>query len=103
MLNYIKLIRVPQWIKNFFVFVPLIFSQHIFNKTYFLPALSAFFLFCLVSSIVYIINDIVDIEADRSHPTKKNRPLTAGINFNSKCRDYYYCFCSFAWFIFAGS
>jgi 4-hydroxybenzoate polyprenyltransferase len=78
MLNYIKLVRAPQWIKNFFVFVPLLFSQHIFNKAYFLPALSAFFLFCLVSSIVYIFNDIVDIEADRSHPTKKDRPLASG-------------------------
>src|ERR1035437_2886847 len=79
MLNYIKLVRVPQWIKTFFVFVPLLFSQHIFDKTYYLPALSAFFLFCLVSSIVYILNDIVDIEADRAHPTKKNRPLPAGL------------------------
>ena len=79
MLNYIKLVRVPQWIKNFFVFVPLLFSQHIFNKTYFLPVLSAFLMFCLVSSIVYIFNDIVDIEADRVHPTKKNRPLPSGL------------------------
>jgi 4-hydroxybenzoate polyprenyltransferase len=79
MLNYIKLVRVPQWIKNFFVFVPLLFSQHIFNKAYFLPVLAAFFLFCLVSSIVYIFNDIVDIEADRSHPTKKDRPLASGV------------------------
>jgi len=78
MLKYIKLVRVPQWIKNFFVFVPLLFSQHIFNKAYFLPALSAFFMFCFVSSIVYIFNDIVDIEADRAHPTKKDRPLPAG-------------------------
>jgi len=78
MLKYIKLVRVPQWIKNFFVFVPLLFSQHIFNKAYFFPALSAFFLFCFVSSIVYIFNDIVDIEADRAHPTKKDRPLPAG-------------------------
>ncbi|MDR3609084.1 MAG: decaprenyl-phosphate phosphoribosyltransferase [Ignavibacteriaceae bacterium] len=78
MLKYIKLVRVPQWIKNFFVFVPLLFSQHIFNKTYFLPVLSAFIMFCLVSSIIYIFNDIVDIEADRAHPTKQNRPLPSG-------------------------
>ena len=78
MLKYIKLVRVPQWIKNLFVFVPLLFSQHIFNKGYFLPVLSAFMMFCLVSSIVYIFNDIVDIEADRAHPTKKDRPLPAG-------------------------
>ncbi|MDR3667627.1 MAG: decaprenyl-phosphate phosphoribosyltransferase [Ignavibacteriaceae bacterium] len=79
MLNYIKLVRVPQWIKNLFVFVPLLFSQNIFNKAYFLPAFSAFLMFCLVSSIVYIFNDIVDIDADKLHPTKRNRPLPAGL------------------------
>jgi 4-hydroxybenzoate polyprenyltransferase len=78
MLNYIKLVRVPQWIKNFFVFVPLLFSRHIFDKDFFLNSLTAFLMFCLVSSIVYIFNDIVDIEADRAHPVKKNRPLPSG-------------------------
>jgi 4-hydroxybenzoate polyprenyltransferase len=78
MLNYIKLVRVPQWIKNFFVFVPLLFSRHIFDSSYFLNSFTAFLMFCLVSSIVYIFNDIVDIEADRAHPVKKNRPLPSG-------------------------
>jgi 4-hydroxybenzoate polyprenyltransferase len=78
MLNYIKLVRVPQWIKNLFVFVPLLFSQNIFNKLYFLPVFGAFIMFCLVSSVIYIFNDIVDIEADGAHPTKKNRPLPSG-------------------------
>lgn len=78
MLNYIKLVRVPQWIKNFFVFVPLLFSRHIFDKTYLLSAFTAFLMFCLVSSIVYIFNDIVDIEADRAHPVKQFRPLPSG-------------------------
>jgi 4-hydroxybenzoate polyprenyltransferase len=78
MLNYIKLVRVPQWIKNFFVFVPLLFSRHIFDKDFFLNSFTAFLMFCLVSSIIYIFNDIVDIEADRAHPVKKNRPLPSG-------------------------
>ncbi len=78
MLNYIKLVRVPQWIKNFFVFVPLLFSRHIFDKDFILNASIAFLIFCLVTSIVYIFNDIVDIEADRAHPVKKNRPLPSG-------------------------
>ena len=78
MLKYLKLARAPQWIKNLFVFVPLLFSKHIFDKTYLIPALLAFLLFCLVSSIVYVFNDIIDIEADRAHPTKKDRPLPAG-------------------------
>jgi 4-hydroxybenzoate polyprenyltransferase len=76
--QYTRLFRVPQWIKNSFVFVPLLFSQNLFEWEYFLTVLSAFFLFSLVSSMVYIINDIVDIEADRAHPKKKNRPLASG-------------------------
>lgn len=76
--EYIRLLRIPQWIKNSFIFVPLLFSQHFFHKDYLLTVLSGAFLFSLVTSIVYIINDIIDIEADRAHPTKKNRPLASG-------------------------
>lgn len=78
-LNYLKLVRVPQWIKNLFVFVPLLFSQHLFDNDYFLTTLLAFVAFCFASSLIYVINDIIDIEADKAHPTKKNRPLPAGI------------------------
>ena len=78
-LNYLKLVRVPQWIKNFFVFVPLLFSQHLFDVDYFTTTLFAFVVFCLASSLIYVINDIIDIEADKAHPTKKNRPLPAGL------------------------
>ncbi len=78
-LNYLKLVRVPQWIKNFFVFVPLLFSQHLFDKDYLFTSLAAFVVFCLASSLIYVINDIIDIEADKAHPTKKNRPLPAGV------------------------
>ena len=78
-LNYLKLVRVPQWIKNFFVFVPLLFSQHLFDVDYFSTTLFAFVVFCLASSLIYVINDIIDIEADKAHPTKKNRPLPAGL------------------------
>ncbi|UCH64548.1 MAG: decaprenyl-phosphate phosphoribosyltransferase [Ignavibacterium sp.] len=77
-LNYIKLIRVSQWIKNLFVFVPLLFSLNLFDKNYFLTILSAFIVFCLASSLVYVVNDIIDVEADRKHPTKRNRPLASG-------------------------
>jgi len=73
-----QLIRVHQWAKNLFVFVPLLFSLHLFNLFYFLQTLSAFIVFCFASSAIYVINDIVDIEADRAHPVKKNRPLPAG-------------------------
>ncbi|MGE5805619.1 MAG: decaprenyl-phosphate phosphoribosyltransferase [Ignavibacteria bacterium] len=76
--QYLILFRIPQWIKNLFVFVPLIFSQNLFKEDYFLKTLHGFLLFCLTSSIVYIINDIIDIEADRAHPEKQNRPLASG-------------------------
>jgi 4-hydroxybenzoate polyprenyltransferase len=76
--NYLQLLRVPQWIKNLFVFVPLLFSLHLFETEYFLSSLQAFVIFCLASSFIYIINDIIDIEADRAHPQKKHRPLPAG-------------------------
>ncbi len=74
----LKLIRIPQWIKNLFVFVPLVFSLNLFHGDYLFPALLGFFVFCLTSSIVYIINDIIDAEADRAHPKKKYRPIASG-------------------------
>ena len=76
--NYFNLLRIPQWIKNLFVFVPLLFSLHFFDTEYFLPTLKAFFMFCLASSFIYIVNDIIDIKADASHPVKKLRPLPSG-------------------------
>jgi len=78
LLKYLRLIRVHQWIKNGFVFVPLLFSQHLFDADYFIHTLFAFFVFCFASSAIYVINDIVDIDADRAHPVKKNRPLPSG-------------------------
>lgn len=78
LLNYLKLIRLQQWVKNVFVFVPLLFSLHLFDRNYFLTALFAFFIFSLSSSTIYVINDLIDIEADRMHPLKKNRPLPSG-------------------------
>jgi 4-hydroxybenzoate polyprenyltransferase len=78
LLSFIKLIRIPQWIKNFFVFVPLVFSKHLFDKDYLIASLIAFLIFSLISSIVYVINDIVDVESDRVHPQKKFRPIAAG-------------------------
>ncbi len=76
--NYFQLLRIPQWIKNLFVFVPLLFSLHLFEADYFFSTLKAFFLFCLASSFIYVVNDIIDIDADSHHPTKKLRPLPSG-------------------------
>jgi len=78
LLNYINLLRPKHWIKNFFVFAALIFSLNLFNIVKLIASLQAFFAFCLASSFVYIINDIIDIEQDRKHPKKRNRPITSG-------------------------
>ncbi len=76
---FIKLLRPKQWIKNLFVFAPLIFAKHVFEYNYLTTVLAAFILFCLISSGVYILNDIIDCEKDRLHPKKKNRPIASGI------------------------
>ncbi len=76
--HLVRLIRPKQWIKNFFVFAPLLFSKHIFHFDYVIPSIAAFFIFSLASSAVYIINDILDVESDRAHPKKKYRPIASG-------------------------
>ena len=76
--EYIKLFRIHQWIKNIFIFVPLVFSKNLFNFEFLLIVTAGFFTFCFASSLVYILNDIIDIESDRNHPVKKERPLASG-------------------------
>ena len=78
MKNYLKLIRVKHWFKNILVFLPLFFSMNLFNRDYLLLTTLAFFIFCITSSIVYVINDISDVEKDRKHEIKKHRPLASG-------------------------
>ncbi len=78
MMEIIKLIRVPQWVKNLFVFIPVVYSRNLFQTDYLIISIIAFVIFCLLSSTVYVINDIVDAEADRHHPVKKNRPIASG-------------------------
>lgn len=75
---YFKLLRPSHWIKNFLVFVPLIFSLNIFQYDRLMLAINAFAAFCLMASSIYIINDFLDIEKDREHHKKKNRPLASG-------------------------
>jgi 4-hydroxybenzoate polyprenyltransferase len=74
----VRLLRPEQWLKNFFIFAPLIFSKHLFNEAYVWTSLQSFVVFCLLSSTVYVFNDIADREADRLHPSKRNRPIAAG-------------------------
>jgi 4-hydroxybenzoate polyprenyltransferase len=74
----IRTMRPKQWTKNIFVWAALIFDVKLFDRGPFLRTLATFILFCLISSAVYIINDLVDIEKDRQHPRKRNRPLASG-------------------------
>lgn len=78
MKEYLKLIRVKHWLKNGLVFLPLFFSINLFNNQYYLNAILSFIVFSFFASIVYVINDISDIEKDKLHPIKKKRPLAAG-------------------------
>lgn len=70
--------RPRQWTKNGFVFIALVFDKQLFHIEALLRTLAGFALFALISSAVYILNDIVDVESDRQHPKKKLRPLPAG-------------------------
>jgi 4-hydroxybenzoate polyprenyltransferase len=75
--NYLRLLRPHQWVKNIFVFIGLFFA-HAWNQMPLLESVSiAFISFCLISSSVYIYNDIIDSPQDRLHPTKKNRPIAS--------------------------
>ncbi|WP_086934328.1 UbiA family prenyltransferase [Agarilytica rhodophyticola] len=74
----IKAMRPHQWAKNALVFVPLIFSHSYTDASLLLLALITFFVFSFCASGIYIINDLLDIEADRMHTSKKKRPFAAG-------------------------
>jgi 4-hydroxybenzoate polyprenyltransferase len=78
LLALLKSMRPKQWPKNALVFVALVFDRQLTNPVAFLHTLAGFILFCLISSAVYIINDVMDIEADRNHPTKRLRPIASG-------------------------
>jgi decaprenyl-phosphate phosphoribosyltransferase len=76
--KYIQLIRVKQWVKNGFLFIPLFFSGDLFNFSLITDLSLGFLAFSFMASTVYILNDYRDIEADKIHPAKKNRPLASG-------------------------
>jgi 4-hydroxybenzoate polyprenyltransferase len=74
----LKTMRPKQWTKNVFVFAALVFDRKLTNLGALVPTVLTVVAFCLISSTVYLINDLVDIEKDRQHPTKRNRPLPSG-------------------------
>ena len=77
--NIFNLLRVKQYVKNFFIFAPVIFAQEFNDINKMIALLISFVSFSLIASFVYIINDISDIKEDINHPVKKNRPLAAGL------------------------
>ncbi|MCV6639407.1 UbiA family prenyltransferase [Candidatus Albibeggiatoa sp. nov. NOAA] len=76
--TWLKVLRAHQWVKNLLIFVPLIVSHQFFVMDKLVASILAFFAFSLVASAGYIFNDLMDLEADRQHPTKCNRPFAAG-------------------------
>ena len=83
--NIFKILRPYQWVKNILVFIPMLMSHKLNYENFFL-SLKAFVIFSLVSSIVYVINDISDIKSDQKHPYKKYRPLAAGLISIKECK-----------------
>jgi 4-hydroxybenzoate polyprenyltransferase len=76
----IKTMRPLQWAKNIVIFAPLVFDRQLGlnNLPPMLRTFAGFIIFCLVSGVVYIINDIADVDADRKHPDKRRRPIASG-------------------------
>lgn len=70
--------RPYQWVKNVFVFVPLIFSKNLFDIPMLCETLATFVAFCLAASAIYVLNDITDRESDKMHPLKRERPIASG-------------------------
>src|SRR5687767_14983742 len=71
-------LRPSQWIKNLIIFGPLGLAQRLLDPTSVIHATAAFIIFCVLSGVVYLLNDVVDREGDRLHPIKKFRPIASG-------------------------
>lgn len=83
-MKYLKLMRVKHYMKNFLIFLPIIFSKNLFNLDILKKCIVAFISFSLISSVIYIINDLKDVEKDKNHPVKKYRPIASG-SVSKKC------------------
>lgn len=75
----VRSLRPHQWVKNVILFAALLFSQRLVDLQAFSLALVGFFVFCVLSSFVYLINDIIDRDQDRLHPIKRDRPIASGL------------------------
>lgn len=76
--SIIKLIRPPHWVKNVVIFFPILFGREMTNGGSLFDCLMGFLAFCFLASVVYVVNDIADVESDRQHPTKVKRPIASG-------------------------
>ena len=77
--HIVRSLRPYQWVKNGFILLPLIFAQKVFDYPQLFLSLETVAIFCVMTGAVYLINDCADVEEDRRHPVKKNRPLAAGL------------------------
>lgn len=76
---YVRLLRPKQWAKNLLIFAAILFTNGFHDRSAVLHVLAAFFAMCALSSGVYVFNDLHDVEKDRAHPQKKNRPIASGV------------------------
>src|SRR4051794_523302 len=74
----VRAVRPRQWMKNLFVGAPVIFAKSLLDPQSLLRAAAAVAAFCVISSAVYLWNDIIDVDKDREHPTKRFRPIASG-------------------------
>lgn len=77
-MDLLAALRPRQWTKNLFVFAGILFSQHVTDLPMLVEVVVAFATFCMVSGAVYLVNDLRDLEQDRRHPLKRQRPLASG-------------------------
>lgn len=75
---FLKLLRINHWVKNLFLFIPVFFAGELFVSDHYLKLILGFISYSFIASAVYIFNDYNDIEADRKHPEKQERPLASG-------------------------
>lgn len=78
LLALVQAMRPKQWVKNVFLFAPLVFSKNLFHGDLLLQAVAGFGLFCAIASAVYLANDVLDAPEDRRHPVKRDRPIASG-------------------------
>ncbi len=78
LMGALRIIRIRQWVKNFFVLIPIFFGGAMFDTSLIAAGVLTMLAFCFAASAVYCLNDIIDVEADRAHPVKCMRPVASG-------------------------